>query len=59
MFCSKRSLEAVTRIFMTLVIVGVASRAAPQKYPLQATRFAMPACEAEIWSPSRGGGRLN
>ena len=34
-FYSKGSLGAVTRIFMTLVIVGVASRAVSQMYPLQ------------------------
>jgi len=34
-FYSKVSLGAVTRIFMTLVIVGVASGALPQMYPLQ------------------------
>ena len=34
-FYSKGSLGAVTRIFMTLVIVGVASGALPQMYPLQ------------------------
>ncbi len=34
-FYSKVSLGAVTRIFVTLVIVGVASGALPQMYPLQ------------------------
>ena len=34
-FYSKGSLGAVTRILMTLVIVGVASGAVPHMYPLQ------------------------
>ena len=37
MFYSKRSLGAVTRSFITLLIVGVASGAMPQKYTLQAS----------------------